>query len=81
MRSVYCASDNKETLISQCISIVVSSGVRALGRSRGFVRSGSMWRESTENIYSKTLAQLIFEALHRLYSAVMVIGFMAVLSE
>jgi hypothetical protein len=37
--------------------------------------------KAPKNIYSKTLEHPIFEALLRLYSTIVVIGFNAVLSE
>jgi hypothetical protein len=78
VRSVYCAIDDKETFISQRISIVVSPGVRALGRSRGFVRYGSMWRESAEKC-TKRLDYDVLVALSRVYSIIVHIGTKTVL--
>jgi hypothetical protein len=37
--------------------------------------------KAPKNIYSNILAHPIFEALHILYSTIVTIGFMAVLSE
>jgi hypothetical protein len=37
--------------------------------------------KAPKNIYCKTLAHPIFEVLHRLYTRIVVIGFMVVLSE